>query len=102
MSTGGETASGLVAIRCDNHAAAIPHCGAAHYRAPGFRAAMRYLLFRCLWAGEQEKAARLRESPLRAKPDVALDRILHEPGYPAVTFRKSGLLARYGPGLAEL
>jgi tetratricopeptide (TPR) repeat protein len=97
-----EAASGLVAIRCENYAAAIAHYEAAHYRAPGFRAAMRHLLFLYLWAGEHEKAARLYQSLLRAEPDFALDRILNEPGYPAVTLRKSGLLERFGPALAGL
>ena len=97
-----EAVSGLVAIRCENYAAAMAHYEAAHYRAPGFRAAMRHLLFLYLWAGEHEKAARLKQSLLRAEPDFTLDRILHEPGYPAVTLRKSGLLMRYGPAFADL
>lgn len=97
-----EAVSGLVAIRCENYAAAIAHYEAAHYRAPGFRAAMRHLLFLYLWAGEREKAARVHQSLLRAEPDFTLDRILHEPGYPAVTLRKSGLITRFGADLAGL
>ena len=97
-----EAAAGLVAIRCEQYAAAIAHYEAAHYRAPGFRAAMRHLLFLYLWAGEREKAARVHRALLRAEPDFALDRILHEPGYPAVTLRKSGLLERFGPQIATL
>jgi tetratricopeptide (TPR) repeat protein len=97
-----EAASGLVAIRCQNYAAAIAHYEAAHYRAPGFRAAMRHLLFLYLWAGEQEKAARVHQALLRIEPDFTLERILHEPGYPAVTLRKSGLLTGHGVALADL
>jgi tetratricopeptide (TPR) repeat protein len=97
-----EAASGLVAIRCENYPAAIAHYEAAHYRAPGFRAAMRHLLFLYLWAGEREKAARLYRLLLRAEPDFTYDRLLNEPGYPAVTLRKSGLLERFGAGLADL
>lgn len=97
-----EAASGLVAIRCGNFAAAIAHYEAAHYRAPGFRAAMRHLLFLYLWAGEREKAARLYRALLRAEPDFSLERILHEPGYPAVTLRNSGLLTRFGDALSGL
>jgi tetratricopeptide (TPR) repeat protein len=97
-----EAASGLVAIRCENYAAAIAHYEAAHYRAPGFRAAMRHLLLLYLWAGEREKAARVHRALLRAEPDFTLERILHEPGYPAVTLRKSGLLTRFGGELAGL
>jgi tetratricopeptide (TPR) repeat protein len=97
-----EAVSGLVAIRCENYAAAIAHYEAAHYRAPGFRAAMRHLLFLYLWAGEREKAARVHKALLRAEPDFTLDRILHEQGYPAVTLRKSGLLERFGGELANL
>jgi tetratricopeptide (TPR) repeat protein len=97
-----EAASGLVAMRCENYAAAIAHYEAAHYRAPGFRAAMRHLLFLYLWAGEREKAARVHHALLRAEPDFSLDRILHEPGYPAVTLRRSGLLTRFGDALAGL
>lgn len=97
-----EAVSGLVAIRCENYAAAIAHYEAAHYRAPGFRAAMRHLLFLYLWAGEREKAARVHKALLRAEPDFTVDRILHEPGYPAVTLRKSGLVERFGGELANL
>jgi tetratricopeptide (TPR) repeat protein len=97
-----EAASGLVAIRCENYAAAMAHYEAAHYRAPGFRAAMRHLLFLYLWAGEPEKAARVHQALLKVEPDFTLDRILHEPGYPAVTLRKSGLLQRFGGDLAGL
>jgi tetratricopeptide (TPR) repeat protein len=97
-----EAVSGLVAIRCENYAAAIAHYEAAHYRAPGFRAAMRHLLFLYLWAGEREKAARVHKALLRAEPDFTLDRILHEQGYPAVTLRKSGLVERFGGELVYL
>ena len=37
-----------------------------------------------------------RAKKLRAEPDFTLDRILNEPGYPAVTLRRSGLLQTYG------
>ena len=97
-----EAVSGLVAIRCENYAAAIAHYEAAHYRAPSFRAAMRHLLFLYLWAGETEKAARVHRALMRAEPDFTLDRILHEPGYPATTLRKSGLVARYGAMIKDL
>ncbi|MCX7287418.1 MAG: hypothetical protein NTW20_07600 [Rhodobacterales bacterium] len=97
-----EAASGLVAIRCESYPAAIAHYEAAHYRAPGFRAAMRHLLFLYLWAGEREKAARLYRLLLRAEPDFTHDRVLNEPGYPAVTLRKSGLVTRFGHELAGL
>jgi tetratricopeptide (TPR) repeat protein len=97
-----EAASGLVAIRCGNYPAAIAHYEAAHYRAPGFRAAMRHLLFLYLWADEREKAARVHQALLRIEPDFTLERILHEPGYPAVTLRKSGLLTSHGVALADL
>jgi DNA-binding SARP family transcriptional activator len=97
-----EAVSGLVAIRCENYAAAIAHYEAAHYRAPSFRAAMRHLLFLYLWAGEREKAARVYRGLMRAEPDFTLDRILHEPTYPAVTLRKSGLLERFGSELEGL
>lgn len=97
-----EAASGLVAIRCGHYPAAIAHYEAAHYRAPGFRAAMRHLLFLYLWAGEQDKAARVFRALTRAEPDFSLDRILREPGYPAVTLRKSGLLEQHGADLLKL
>ncbi len=97
-----EAMSGLAAVRGGNHAAAIAHIEAAHYRAPNFRVAMRHLLFLYLWADEPEKAARVHRGLLRAEPDFTLDRIMNEPGYPAVTLRKSGLLETYGPRLAEL
>jgi DNA-binding SARP family transcriptional activator len=97
-----EAASGLVAVRCGHYAAALAHYEAAHYRAPGFRAAMRHLLFLYLWAGEREKAARVFRSLLRAEPGFTLDRILHEPGYPAVTLRNSGLVTQFGPQLLDL
>ena len=97
-----EAVSGLVAIRCENYAAAIAHYEAAHYRAPGFRAAMRHLLFLYLWAGEKDKAARVYKALMRIEPDFTVDRILHEPDYPAVTLRKSGLLQRFGGEVAGL
>jgi tetratricopeptide (TPR) repeat protein len=97
-----EAMSGLAALRSGNYAAAIAHTEAAHYRAPNFRVAMRHLLFLYLWADEPEKAVRVHRGLLRAEPDFTLDRIMNEPGYPAVTLRKSGLLEKYGPRLAEL
>lgn len=97
-----EAVSGLVALRCGSYAAAIAHYEAAHYRAPGFRAAMRHLLFLYLAVGEREKAARVYRNLLRAEPDFTLERILHEPDYPAVTLRRSGLLEKYGHELANL
>jgi tetratricopeptide (TPR) repeat protein len=97
-----EAMSGLAAVRSGNYAAAIAHVEAAHYRAPNFRVAMRHLLFLYLWADEPEKAARVHRGLLRAEPDFTLDRIQNEPGYPAVTLRKSGLLETYGPRLATL
>jgi tetratricopeptide (TPR) repeat protein len=97
-----EAVSGLVAIRCENYAAAMAHYEAAHYRAPGFRAAMRHLLFLYLWAGEREKAARVYRALIRAEPDFTIDRIRNEQGYPAVTLRKSGLVDRFGPMIADL
>jgi hypothetical protein len=97
-----EATSGLAALRSGSHVAAIAHFEAAHYRAPGFRAAMRNLLFLYLAVAEREKAARVYRALLRIEPDFTLDRILHEPHYPAVTLRKSGLLERYGPELASL
>ncbi len=97
-----EAVSGLVAIRCGNHAAAIAHYEAAHYRAPGFRAAMRHLLFLYLWADEQEKAARVYKGLLRAEPDFTVDRILKEPGYPAVTLRRSGLVDHFADKVGSL
>lgn len=97
-----EALSGLVALRCENHAAAIAHYEAAHYRAPGFRAAMRHLLFLYLWAGEQEKAARVYKALMRVEPDFTVDRIINEPDYPAVTLRRSGLLERFGGEVAGL
>lgn len=97
-----EAVSGLVAIRCGHYPAAIAHYEAAHYRAPGFRAAMRHLLFLYLWAGEKEKANRVYRALLRAEPDFTLERIRDEPGYPAVTLRKSGLLEAHGADLDSL
>jgi len=97
-----EALSGLVALRIGNYPAAITHYEAAHYRAPGFRAAMRHLLFLYLAVGAQEKAMRIYRRLMRAEPDFTLDRILHEPNYPAVTLRKSGLLERFGPDLSSL
>jgi DNA-binding SARP family transcriptional activator len=97
-----EALSGLVALRSENYPAAIAHYEAAHYRAPGFRAAMRHLLFLYLAVGEREKAARVLRGLMRAEPDFTLERILHEPHYPAVTLRKSGLLERFGPEIADL
>jgi hypothetical protein len=82
--------------------AALAHFEAAHYRAPGFRAAMRNLLFLYLAAGEREKAARVHHSLLRAEPDFSPERILQEPGYPAITLRKSGLVEKFGSELAGL
>jgi tetratricopeptide (TPR) repeat protein len=97
-----EATSGLAALRSGNQVAALAHFESAHYRAPGFRAAMRNLLFLYLAAGEREKAARVYRELLRSEPDFTLDRILHEPLYPAVTLRQSGLLTRYGDLLATL
>jgi DNA-binding SARP family transcriptional activator len=97
-----EAMSGLAAVRSGSYAVATAHLEAAHYRAPNFRVAMRHLLFLYLWAGERQKAARVYRGLLRAEPDFTLDRILHEPGYPAVTLRKSGLLEKFGPELAGL
>lgn len=97
-----EATSGLAALRNENHAAAIAHFEAAHYRAPGFRAAMRNLLFLYLSVGEREKAARIYRGLLQAEPDFTLDRILNEPNYPAVTLRRSGLLKQFGGELAGL
>lgn len=97
-----EALSGLVALRSGAYPAAIAHYEAAHYRAPGFRAAMRHLLFLYLAVGEREKAARVYRGLLRAEPDFTVDRILHEPDYPAVTLRKSGLLEKFGPQVAAL
>ena len=91
-----EAVSGLVALRCENYAAAIAHYEAAHYRAPSFRAAMRHLLFLYLAVGEREKAARVYRGLIRAEPGFTLDRIQNEPDYPAVTLRRSGLVAKYG------
>lgn len=97
-----EALSGLVALRSGNYPAALAHYEAAHYRAPGFRAAMRHLLFLSLALGEREKAARVHRALLRAEPDFTVDRIQHEPDYPAATLRKSGLLERFGPEVAGL
>lgn len=97
-----EALSGLAALRGGQYAPAIAHYEAAHYRAPGFRAAMRHLLFLYLWAGEREKAARVLKGLLRVEPDFTLDRIMHEPDYPAVTLRSSALLTRFGPALKDL
>jgi DNA-binding SARP family transcriptional activator len=97
-----EATSGLAALRSGSHVAAIAHFESAHYRAPGFRAAMRNLLFLYLAAGERAKAARVYRALLRLEPDFTLDRIMHEPHYPAVTLRKSGLLEQYGAELAGL
>jgi DNA-binding SARP family transcriptional activator len=97
-----EATSGLAALRSGNHVAALAHFESAHYRAPGFRAAMRNLLFLYLAAGERDKAARVYRDLMRSEPDFTLDRILHEPLYPAVTLRQSGLLTRYGAELESL
>jgi tetratricopeptide (TPR) repeat protein len=97
-----EALSGLVALRSGNYPAALAHYEAAHYRAPGFRAAMRHLLFLSLALGERDKAARVYRALMRAEPDFTVDRIQHEPDYPAVTLRKSGLLERFGPEIATL
>ncbi|MCU0826385.1 MAG: tetratricopeptide repeat protein [Tabrizicola sp.] len=97
-----EATSGLAALRSGSHVAAIAHFESAHYRAPGFRAAMRNLLFLYLAAGERAKASRVYRALLRLEPDFTLDRIMHEPHYPAVTLRKSGLLEQYGAELAGL
>jgi tetratricopeptide (TPR) repeat protein len=91
-----EALSGLVAMRSEKYAEAIAHYEAAHYRAPGFRAAMRHLLFLYLWAGEREKAGRVYKGLMRAEPDFSVDRMLNEPDYPAVTLRRSGLIKTYG------
>jgi len=97
-----EATSGLAALRSGNQVAALAHFEAAHYRAPGFRAAMRNLLFLYLAAGEREKAARVHQALLRAEPDFSPERILQEPGYPAITLRKSGLVERFGSELVGL
>jgi DNA-binding SARP family transcriptional activator len=97
-----EATSGLAALRSGNLVAALAHFEAAHYRAPGFRAAMRNLLFLYLAADEREKAARVYRDLMRSEPDFTLDRVLNEPLYPAVTLRQSGLLTRYGDQLANL
>ncbi len=97
-----EAVAGLVALRGRHYRAAIAHYEAAHYRAPGFRAAMRHLLFLYLAVGEREKAARVYRDLLRAEPDFTLDRIRLEPAYPAATLRHSGLLEEFGPDLADL
>ena len=47
-------------------------------------------------------ASRVYRNLLRAEPDFTLERILHEPDYPAVTLRRSGLLEKYGHELANL
>ncbi len=96
-----EGLSGLVALRSGNLPAAIAHYEAAHYRAPGFRAAMRHLLFLYLAVGEREKAARVHRGLIRAEPDFTVERALHEPHYPAHTLRKSGLMERFGADVAE-
>lgn len=97
-----EALSGLVALRCENYSAAIAHYEAAHYRAPGFRAAMRHLLFLYLQVGDREKAARVYRGLLRAEPDFTLERIMTDPNYPATTLRRSGLLEKHGHELADL
>lgn len=97
-----EGISGLVALRGRNYQAAIAHYEAAHYRAPGFRAAMRHLVLLYLAAGEREKVARVYRDLLRAEPDFTLDRIQPEPAYLAATLRRSGLLEEFGPDLGEL
>lgn len=97
-----EALSGLVAMRSGNYAAAIAHYEAAHYRAPGFRAAMRHLLFLYLWAGEREKATRVYRALMRAEPDFSLDRIQNEVDYPAVTLRRSGLIEAHGKAIESL
>ncbi|WP_309664053.1 tetratricopeptide repeat protein [Tabrizicola sp.] len=97
-----EAASGLVALRSEQYAAAIAHYEAAHYRAPSFRAAMRHLLFLYLWAGKRDKAAVVLKGLLRVEPDFTLDRIMHEPNYPAVSLRRSGLMTRFGDQLKDL
>ncbi len=97
-----EAASGLVALRSEHYSAAIAHYEAAHYRAPSFRAAMRHLLFLYLWAGEHDKASRVLKGLLRVEPDFTLERILHEPHYPATTLRSSGLLTKFGHKLQDL
>ena len=97
-----EATSGLAALRSGNLVAALAHFEAAHYRAPGFRAAMRNLLFLYLAADERDKAARVYRDLMRSEPDFTLKRIQSEPLYPAVTLRKSGLLERFGPLLETL
>ncbi len=97
-----EAMSGLAALRGGHYAAAIAHYEAAHYRAPSFRAAMRHLLFLYLWAGKRDKAAGVLKGLLRVEPDFTLDRIMNEPLYPAVTLRRSGLLAQFGDQLKDL
>ena len=57
---------------------------------------MRHLLFLYLAVGEREKAARVYRGLIRAEPGFTLDRIQNEPDYPAVTLRRSGLVAKYG------
>jgi DNA-binding SARP family transcriptional activator len=97
-----ESLAGLTALRAGQYASAIAHYEAAHYRAPNFRSAMRHLLFLYLQAGEREKAARVLKGLLRAEPDFTLERIMHEPGYPAVTLRRTGLLTKFGDQLKDL
>lgn len=97
-----EATSGLAAMRSGNLVAALAHFEAAHYRAPGFRAVMRNLLFLYLAADQRDKAARVYRELMRSEPDFTLERILHEPLYPAVTLRNSGLLERFGPLIATL
>ena len=97
-----EALSGLAALRGGDHAAAIAHYEAAHYRAPSFRAAMRHLLFLYLAVDDRVRASRIYRGLLRVEPDFSLDRIRNEPDYPAVTLRRSGLMDRVGLELADL
>lgn len=97
-----EALAGLVALRGGDYRTAIAHYEAAHSRAPGFRSAMRHLLFLYLAEGKREKAARVYRGLLRAEPEFSLERILHEPSYPAVALRNSGLVDRFGHEIATL
>ncbi len=97
-----EAMAGLAALRGGQNAAAMAHYESAHYRAPGFRAAMRHLLFLYLWCGEREKAARVYKGLLRAESDFTVERMMNDLDYPATTLRKSGLLEKFGGDVASL
>jgi tetratricopeptide (TPR) repeat protein len=97
-----EAMAGLAALRGGHMSAALAHYESAHYRAPGFRAAMRHLLFLYLWSGRHDKAALVLKALIRVEPDFTLDRIQNDPDYPAVTLRKSGLLERFASDVTAL